>query len=51
MVIDDVSISYWEDSSKESKNNTIQPVYKFTGKSYDGEKLLGEFTALESVME
>lgn len=50
LIIDDVKISYWEDSTVENGNNTIQPVYEYTGKAYDNQNELGEFTILESVM-
>lgn len=51
LIIDDVKICYWEDSTIENGNNTIQPVYEFTGKAYDDQNELGEFTILESVMK
>ena len=32
ILLDDVECVYWEDSAPNSSNNTLQPVYKFTGK-------------------
>ena len=49
--LEDIQISYWEDSSEQYDNNTIQPVYELTGKAYNGNQLLGTFTALESVVD
>lgn len=51
IIIDDIKISYWEDSSKSYENNTIQPVYEFTGKAYNGNEKIGEFTVLEQIIE
>ncbi len=49
--LEDIQISYWEDSANKYDNHTIQPVYELTGKAYDGDRLLGAFTALESVVD
>lgn len=50
-MVDNIKVSYWEDSANKYDNNTIQPVYELTGKAYDGDKLLGGFTALETVID
>ena len=51
VVVEDVNIAYWEDTDITNENNTIQPVYEFTGIAYDGEKRIGTFTALEQILE
>lgn len=50
VVLENVEIIYWEDSAEFSTNSTIQPVYKITGKSYQGENIIGEFEAIESAV-
>lgn len=45
-----IYIIYWEDLAEFSINSTIQPVYKITGKSYQGETIIGEFEAIESAV-
>ncbi len=50
VVLENVEIIYWEDSAEFSTNSTIQPVYKITGKSYQGETIIGEFEAIESAV-
>lgn len=51
IVLENAEIIYWEDSEAFSTNNTIQPVYKITGKAYKGDELLGEFAAVESAVK
>lgn len=50
VVLENAEIIYWEDSAEFSTNSTIQPVYKITGKSYQGETIIGEFEAIESAV-
>lgn len=51
VILEEAEIVYWEDAEAFSTNNTIQPVYKFTGKAYQGTELLGEFQAIESAVK
>ena len=46
-----VETAYWEDSSPNSRNNTIQPIYKITGKAYNENGECSDFTALESALQ
>ncbi len=50
VVIESVEVVYWEDSSFDSKCNTIQPVYKINGKSYENNNYLGKFVAYEQAV-
>lgn len=51
VILENAEIIYWEDADAFSTNNTIQPVYKITGKAYQGSELLGEFQAIESAVK
>lgn len=51
ILLDDVECVYWEDSAPNSSNNTLQPVYKFTGKAYTDGVYVGEFVAIETALE
>lgn len=46
--IDKAEYVYWEDSAPGSGNNTIQPVYKISGKAYENGKECGDFVAYEA---
>lgn len=49
--IENVEVVYWEDSSTIYDVNTIQPVYKITGKSYCNGEEIGIFEAYEQAIK
>lgn len=49
--IENVEVVYWEDSSTIYDVNTIQPVYKITGKSYCNGEEIGIFAAYEQAIQ
>ncbi len=51
VLINNIECVYWEDSAPNSRNNTIQPVYKITGQAYCNGKYCGEFVAIESALK
>ena len=50
VVIKDVDIVYWEDSTPSSKNNYLQPVYRFRGESNNKEGKKDKFFAIVSAI-
>lgn len=50
VILKEIEMVYWEDSSIGSENDTIQPIYKIMGTAYKDNVEVGNFIAYESAL-